>query len=112
MADRLGPLWFGDPAGPDEDTATQPAHAAALTDTLTSHGHLTPVTDPTARLPVPDEPPEADLARRAPRPRPVRQSAQHHRGEPAGRRDPLIHPAPGPGSGTAATAVTNSAPTG
>jgi hypothetical protein len=40
MATRLGPLWFGNPNGPDEDTACQPAHVATLTTTLVKRGHL------------------------------------------------------------------------
>jgi hypothetical protein len=30
MSARLRPLWFGSPAGPDDDAAARPAYAAAL----------------------------------------------------------------------------------
>jgi hypothetical protein len=69
MSARLGPLWFGNPTSPDEDAATQPAHAATLTTALAQRGHLT-VTAPATSPQITDEPLEADLARRRPRPNP------------------------------------------
>jgi hypothetical protein len=65
MASRLGGMWFGNHAEPDEDAAIQPVHAAALTRTLTEHGHMGTRSEPAARrTPEIDEPREADLYRR------------------------------------------------
>jgi conjugative relaxase-like TrwC/TraI family protein len=69
MSVRLGPVWLGSPTGPDEDAVTQPAHAATLASALARRGHLT-ATAPTAPPQTIDEPLEADLARRRPRPDP------------------------------------------
>jgi hypothetical protein len=48
MRARLGPLWFGNRAEPDQDATTQPAHSATLVATLVKRGYLTstqPVAD-------------------------------------------------------------------
>jgi hypothetical protein len=66
MASRLGDTWFGDHIAPDEDTATQPAHAAILTSTLIEHGHMTTIAPPTSVPAVIEEPPGAGFARRGP----------------------------------------------
>jgi hypothetical protein len=64
VAARLGTAWFGDHTAPDEEAATQPAHAAVLTDTLVRRGLMTS-TPRSAHMPVMgEEPLEADLARR------------------------------------------------
>jgi conjugative relaxase-like TrwC/TraI family protein len=69
MSVRLGPLWLGNPAGPDENAATQPAHTATLTSALAKRGHLTAIA-PAASPQITDKPLEADLARRGPTPDP------------------------------------------
>jgi hypothetical protein len=62
MAARLGTLWFGDRSSPDEEAATQPAHAVMLTDTLARRGYMTATAQSLPR-PESGEPLEADLAR-------------------------------------------------
>jgi conjugative relaxase-like TrwC/TraI family protein len=75
MASRLGTLWFGDPALPDEDAATQAAHSGILADALIHRSHLTS-TDPSSQPQhVAVEPMEAEFARRRVA-RPGRQSDQ------------------------------------
>jgi conjugative relaxase-like TrwC/TraI family protein len=64
LAARLGPLWFGNRATPDEHSAGQPAYAATLTDALIQRGHLTVLTEPIRQHQAFGEPLEADLARR------------------------------------------------
>jgi conjugative relaxase-like TrwC/TraI family protein len=95
MANRLGPLWFGDHAAPDEHATAQLAYAAVLTDSLTRRGHISPGAAQARGNLSPDEPLEARMARngRISKPDPVssnqgspapsqRQSLLPHRGEP------------------------------
>jgi hypothetical protein len=93
MASKLGPLWFGHPAEPDEDAATQPVHAAALTSTLSAHSHMTPAPEPARREPAAHEPVEAAFARRRPGHRPIaaRQTAGRE-SSPNRKQDHLIRP--------------------
>jgi conjugative relaxase-like TrwC/TraI family protein len=67
MATKLGMMWFGDRAEPDEDATTRPVHAVTLIDTLAAHGHMTSVAESARRQPAIREPVEAELARRGPK---------------------------------------------
>jgi conjugative relaxase-like TrwC/TraI family protein len=42
IATQAGPLWLGNPAGPDPEAVTQLAYAAQLTEALVARGHLAP----------------------------------------------------------------------
>lgn len=64
MAARLGTLWFGDPTAPDEDAATQLAHATTLTNILIQRSHMAAAVRPTRQQIIHDEPLEAEFARR------------------------------------------------
>jgi hypothetical protein len=96
MAERLGDLWFGNPAAPDEDAATQPAHAATLSATLARRGHL-PTADSVTEI-AEEEPLEATFARRsrplASRPGSIRQRVTEP--IPLPRIDPQPRPVPQP----------------
>jgi hypothetical protein len=81
LAARLGPLWFGDRAAPDEQAAVQPAYGAKLTDALIKHGYLTTVAIPGSTI-ADEEPLEASLARR-PKVRHRPGSTLRHTPEPA-----------------------------
>jgi hypothetical protein len=63
MQTKLGPFWFGNRAGPDQDAATQRAHAATLVATLIKRGHLTAAQPATIII---EEPLEVDLVLRCP----------------------------------------------
>ncbi len=45
MAARLGALWLGSNAVPDDNAATRPVHAMTLAAILTEHGHMTPAAE-------------------------------------------------------------------
>jgi hypothetical protein len=103
VAARLGTAWFGDRTAPNEEAATQPAHAAVLTGTLVKRGLMTPMPR-SAHTPVMgEEPLEAGLARRSPTRR-VRQADGHMSDAPAPaqrlqrplRHDVTAAPAPRP----------------
>ena len=96
LANRLGPVWFGDQIFPDEHATTQPAYVAALTDNLIRHRHMTPGATQAGEDIPSDEPLEALMIRngRTSKPRPAngpqgspspspRQSLPSRRGEPA-----------------------------
>ena len=81
VATASGPLWLGDPSGPDEHAAAQPAYAPRLVTLLAARGHLTTGSEALSRS-QPDhgsEPREAELARRG-RPGPVRAERLHGAG--------------------------------
>ena len=66
MATRLGPFWFGDSVGPDEDAAAQPIHAAMLAHILTGRGQMTSI-QPSGPAPSSyEERGEGGLARSSP----------------------------------------------
>ena len=68
MAERLGDLWFGNRAAPDEDAATQPVHAATLTAALARRPRLTLSRPGRTRQRAPKP---APVPRFDPQPRPV-----------------------------------------
>jgi hypothetical protein len=89
VAAASGTVWLGDPAGPDEHAAAQPAYAPRLVTLLAARGHLTTGSEVLSRS-QPDhgsEPREAELARRG-RPGPGRAERLHGTGpERAARPD-------------------------
>jgi hypothetical protein len=66
MARKLGPLWFGNPTRPDEEAASQPVHALALTQTLARHGHATADAPRATQSTAPGDTVEAGSVRRIP----------------------------------------------
>lgn len=78
--------WLGDPAGPDEHAAAQPAYSRHLASALASRGHTVGgvAIPPERRHAGEDEPPEAGLA---------------HRGRPGEANSrPVQRPIAGPGT--------------
>jgi hypothetical protein len=64
LASRLGPLWLGHPAEPDEHAAAQDCYSDELTTVLTEHGHLSRhATSRTRSRNDREEPIETNLAR-------------------------------------------------
>ena len=81
VATASGTVWLGDPAGPDEHAAAQPAYAPQLVTLLAARGHLTTGSEVLPRS-QPDrrsEPWEAELARHG-RPGPGRAERLHGTG--------------------------------